>query len=108
MQFRKNVGGIATALAILAYAGHANAQSPFYADKTVSIFVSTGTGTTYDLYARLTAEHLGRFLPGTPRIIVQSRPGAGGAVAAAFMDAVAPRDGTALAIVQQKCPCSRR
>jgi tripartite-type tricarboxylate transporter receptor subunit TctC len=96
--------GLVATLAVLVGPPSANAQAPFYTDKTISIFCSTGTGTTYDQYARLTADHLGRFLPGKPRLIVQSRPGAGGAVAAAYMDAVAPRDGTAIAIVQQNVP----
>lgn len=105
MQLSSIAGSIAAAFTAFAFAASpASAQTPFYADKTISIFVSTGTGTTYDLYARITAEHLGRHIPGNPRFIVQSRPGAGGAVAASFMDAVAPRDGTAIAIVQQNVP----
>jgi tripartite-type tricarboxylate transporter receptor subunit TctC len=82
----------------------ATAQSNFFADKTISIYVGTGVGSTYDIYARLAADHMGQYIPGHPKIIVQSKPGAGGAVAAAYVYNVAPRDGTVLGVVQQNVP----
>src|SRR5947209_9065818 len=67
----------------------------FYAGKTVSIIVDGGGA--YETYARMLAQHLPRFIPGRPTIIVQQMPGAGGVRAASFLYNVAPRDGTVIA-----------
>lgn len=73
----------------------------FYAGKTVTIYVGFGPGGGYDLYARLAAEFLGRHIPGNPNVIVENMPGAGGRLAAQYLYAVAPKDGTALNVVVQ-------
>ena len=61
----------------------------------------TAPGGGYDAYVRLLARYLGKFLPGTPAIIVVNKPGAGGYVAANYAATVAPRDGTLLLLMQQ-------
>src|SRR5437667_4165115 len=35
-------------------------------------------GGGYDIYARLLARHMGRYIPGEPNIVVRNMPGAGG------------------------------
>ncbi|MDB5509150.1 MAG: efflux transporter protein [Hyphomicrobiales bacterium] len=82
-------------LAIVA-ATAARAQTPesFYRGKTVSILMGTGPGGSYDLYGRLVANHLGRFIPGNPSLIVEHMPGAGGAIAANAIYAGPNQDGT--------------
>lgn len=59
--------------------GHAHADSvtDFYKGKTLRVLVATGPGTNYDFYARLFAENIGRFLPGSPTAVVENMPGAG-------------------------------
>ena len=104
MTIRKIICATGAVLTVLGSAGPGAAQPNFFADKTISINVGTGPASTYDIYARLAADHLGRFIPGNPKFIVQSKPGAGGAVAAAYLHNVAPRDGTSLAVVQQNVP----
>ena len=61
----------------------AAAQSPaeFYKGKTITIMLGHPPGGSYDLYARLAADHMKRFIPGNPNIIVQHRPGGGGVAA---------------------------
>jgi tripartite-type tricarboxylate transporter receptor subunit TctC len=79
-------------------------QSSPFAGAQITIFVGTSAGSTYDTYARLIADHMARFIPGKPGIIVQNQPGAGGSKAASYIYNVAPKDGTALGLVQQNLP----
>lgn len=68
----------------------------FYRTKTVEISVGTGPGGGYDANARLVARHMGRFIPGAPRIIVANVPGGGGITAANKLFNVSPRDGLSI------------
>jgi tripartite-type tricarboxylate transporter receptor subunit TctC len=90
--------------AFLAAAGPASAQEPFYKGKTVRIVISTGVAGGYAEYARLLADHMPRHLAGAPHIIVQSMPGAGGLLAANYLYANAPQDGTTIGIVHSSVP----
>jgi tripartite-type tricarboxylate transporter receptor subunit TctC len=71
----------------------------FYAGKTVDIVVGGDVGGGYDTYARLIARHLGRHIPGHPTIVVKNMPGAGSYRAAAFLSAIAPKDGTVIGVL---------
>ena len=75
-----------------------NAVEDFYRGKTVTILIGHPAGGSYDLYARLAAAHMGRFIPGHPQILVQSRPGGSGAGAVQFLYGFGPRDGTLLGL----------
>ena len=81
----------------------ANAQgaTPFYSGKSITIVVSYGPGGGYDLYARLVARYLGKYLDGNPSVVVQNMPAAGGLVGANYLYNVAPRDGTTLGVINQ-------
>ena len=70
----------------------------FYKGTTVSILLGQPPGGSFDLYARLAADHLRRFIPGSPNVIVQHKPGGGGTVAVAFFYEQAPRDGSMLGL----------
>lgn len=54
----------------------------FYKDRTLSIIVGYSPGGSFDLYARVLARYMGRYLPGNPTIIVENMTGAGGIIAA--------------------------
>jgi tripartite-type tricarboxylate transporter receptor subunit TctC len=71
----------------------------FYAGKTVTIVVSSGAGGGHDIFARMLARYWPKYLPGTPTVIVQNMPGAGGARAAEYISTVAAKDGTAVSHV---------
>jgi tripartite-type tricarboxylate transporter receptor subunit TctC len=90
-------------LAFLLAAGQrVKADEPsFYAGRTITIVVGYDVGGGYDLYARLAAQFLGRYLPGQPTVIVQNMPGAGGLKAARYLLDAAPADGTVLGIPSQ-------
>src|SRR5262245_37858719 len=64
--------------------------------KTVNLLISFGAGGPNDTAGRVVAQHLGRFIPGQPRVVAQNMPGAGGLVAANHLFNVAPQDGTVL------------
>ena len=68
----------------------------FYAGKQVTITVGTPPGSSASLYAHAVARHMGRHISGTPIVLVQHLPGAGGLVAANRAYQTMPRDGTAL------------
>jgi tripartite-type tricarboxylate transporter receptor subunit TctC len=82
------------AVACAAACGPAAADD-FYAGKTLSVIVDGGGA--YEAYARVLAQHLPKYIPGRPAIIVQEMPGAGGVRAANYLYNIAPRDGTVLA-----------
>jgi tripartite-type tricarboxylate transporter receptor subunit TctC len=90
------------AASLLMFAGPAGAQSnePFRG-KTITIYVGFPPGGGYDFYGRLVARHLGRQIPGNPTVVVSNMPGAQGIACANYMTGVAPRDGTALAVLVQ-------
>lgn len=68
----------------------------FYRGKQIRIVIGSGPGGTYDIYSRLLAKHMGRFIPGNPAMLVQSRAGAGGLIAANTIYNSEPRDGTVI------------
>ena len=71
----------------------AQAQT-FYQGKTITIVVGTKTGDAYDLYPRMLAEFMPKYIPGNPNIIIQNMPGAGSLRGANYIYNVAARDGT--------------
>ena len=72
------------------------AQAPFYQGKTVRIVVGNPSGDVYDLYARIIAQHMPKYIPGNPNIIVQNMGGAGSMIAANYVYGVAKPDGLTL------------
>ncbi len=54
----------------------------FYKDKTLTIIVGYSPGGSFDLYARVLARYIGRYLPGNPARVVENMPGAGGLITA--------------------------
>jgi len=86
-------------LFVLAMGSDLQAQTPFYQGKTISIFVGTKAGDVYDLYARLLAQHMPKYIPGNPNIIVQNMPGAASLIAANHVYNVAKADGLTIGAI---------
>jgi tripartite-type tricarboxylate transporter receptor subunit TctC len=61
------------------------AAAPYYEGKTIRVIVGTSPGGGYDTYTRLIARHFGKHIPGSPSIIVDNMPGAGGTLSANYM-----------------------
>lgn len=92
----------AVALAVvLVGLGPAAAQpaTEAFKGKTVTIYVGYGPGGGFDLYGRLVARHIGRYIPGEPTVVTQNMPGAGSLRAANFVFNAAPKDGTVFGMV---------
>ncbi len=87
----KTIKVVTAALALLLVAQPASAQ--FYAGKQIKITIGFGFGGTYGKYSRMFAEHLGKYIAGNPKLIVQSMPGAGGIKAMNYAANVMPKDG---------------
>jgi tripartite-type tricarboxylate transporter receptor subunit TctC len=91
-------GFLLTALLLLP-ASPSGAQSTFYQGKTVTLIVGSGAGTAYDMYARLLGNHIGKYIPGNPSVMIQNMPAAGGMVAANYVYGVAKPDGLTIASI---------
>jgi tripartite-type tricarboxylate transporter receptor subunit TctC len=70
-----------------------HAQAPFYEGKTIRIVVGLPAGDAYDLYARMLAAHMGKYIPGNPNIIVQNMPGASTMITANHVYNIGKPDG---------------
>jgi tripartite-type tricarboxylate transporter receptor subunit TctC len=77
----------------------ADPVADFFKGKQVNVTVGSSSGGGYDVYARVLAHHIGRYIPGNPTIVVQNMPGAGGLRAANYLYNVAPKDGTTFGIL---------
>ncbi len=80
--------------------GLSQTADEFFSKNRIVMYIGSAPGAGYDLYGRAVARHMGRYLPGTPTLVPSNMPGAGSIVLANFMYARAPRDGSALAGVQ--------
>ncbi len=89
--------GLLGLVALSASAARTEAQD-FYNGKTVQLIVANTPSSGFDAYGRLIARNMPRHIPGSPNIIVQHMPGAGGAKANEYTALIAPRDGTAITI----------
>jgi tripartite-type tricarboxylate transporter receptor subunit TctC len=93
-----SVLGAVLALVIGPLARPALAESDFYKGKTVTLVVGYSVGGGYDQYARVLARHFGSHIPGNPTVLVQNMPGAASLTSVRYLDATAPKDGTAITI----------
>jgi tripartite-type tricarboxylate transporter receptor subunit TctC len=83
------------AFLLLAWAGCALAQKA----KPVELYIGYSVGGGYDIYARLIARHLGRYLPGNPVVVPKNMEGAGSLRLANWLYKAAPKDGSAIGTI---------
>jgi tripartite-type tricarboxylate transporter receptor subunit TctC len=103
MQWR----ALAAALGVWACcAGNLQAQSveEFYGRQNVTIVSAFNAGGGNDIYCRLIARYLGKYIPGKPNVVVQNMPGAASIRATNYVWQVAPRDGSVIANIQRTVP----
>ena len=86
-------------LGSISLAAPLSAQTPYYQGKTITIVAGTKAGDVYDLYARLFAQFLPKYIPGSPNIIVQNMAGASSMIAANFVYNVAKPDGLTIGAI---------
>ena len=73
----------------------ARPQAPFYEGKTITIVIGTASGGSI-VAARIIARHLGKYIPGSPAVIVQSMLGGAHIVASNHVYNTARPDGLTL------------
>jgi tripartite-type tricarboxylate transporter receptor subunit TctC len=86
-------------VACIVLSSEARAQADFYKGKTLTIVAGTKAGDVYDLYARMFAQYLPKYIPGSPNIIVQNMPGAGSMIAANYVYNVSSPDGLTMGAI---------
>jgi tripartite-type tricarboxylate transporter receptor subunit TctC len=86
-------------LLLIAPGSDLQAQTSFFAGKTVRILVGFSPGGSYDLWARLIAHHMSKHVPGNPTFVVQNMTGGGSMIAANYIYNVAKPDGLIFGVV---------
>ncbi len=102
MRFRKLV--LAAIVIAAPTATLADPVADFYRGKQLKVIIRAAPGGNYDLYLRLLARHIVRYIPGNPIAVPMNMPGGGGLTSLNYFDKVAPHDGTALTMVTQTQP----
>ncbi len=82
----------------------ANDSADFYNKKQITLVVGYGPGAGYDIYARLIARYLEKYVAGNPRFVVQNMDGAGTLRATNWLYNAAPKDGTYIGMVSGNIP----
>ena len=75
------------------------AVAAFYQGKIVRIVVGFPPGGGADVYSRLIARHLGRFIPGHPTLAVSNMPGAGSIIAGNYIFNSGAKDGSEIGML---------
>jgi tripartite-type tricarboxylate transporter receptor subunit TctC len=84
---------------IVAPQSFAQSVSDFYRGRTVEFVVGYLPGAGFDSFGRLLAQHMGKYIPGGPKVVVKNMPGAANLNAMKYMYATAARDGSTIGIV---------
>jgi tripartite-type tricarboxylate transporter receptor subunit TctC len=87
--------------------GVAETVAEFYGRTGVRLLITADPGGSYDTNARLVGRHLGRHIPGSPRLLLEQMPGASGRIGANYLYNIAPKDGSLIALVQQSVPMAQ-
>ncbi len=74
-------------------ASHLLAAEPYYKGKTLILLNNFPPGGSSDVWTRLLARHVSRFIPGGPTVIVQNMPGGNGLIGYQWISKVAKPDG---------------
>ncbi len=68
-------------------------KAAYFTDKTITVLVGFSAGGGTDLTARILSRHLGKHIPGSPKVIVKNKPGGGGIKATNFLKDKGKPDG---------------
>jgi tripartite-type tricarboxylate transporter receptor subunit TctC len=92
------------ALAAITSMQHARGESAeeFFKGKQMSLVVGYNPGGSYDVYSRLAAQLLPKYIPGNPVIAVKHMPGVGSVKAANFLFQQGSKDGLTIGMVGQQ------
>jgi tripartite-type tricarboxylate transporter receptor subunit TctC len=102
------IAGVLAAVTFAVAAAHADPVADFYRGKTLRLLVGASVGGGYDLVGRTVADHLGRHIPGEPKVVVENMPAASGLVMGNYLYNSAPRDGAVLGLPTNAFPLEPR
>ena len=94
----------AALLVALTHAAAADDVENFYRGRTLTVVISFSVGGGYDLYARVLARYLGKYIPGHPTIVPENMPGAGGLRASNYLYTAAAKDGSVIGTFSRSIP----
>lgn len=102
-------GGIIAALTIVALTMPVRSETAedFFKGKQINLIIGYNPGGPYDVYSRLAATLLPKYIPGNPRIVPQNMPGVGSAKAANYLYNQASRDGLTIGVIGQQLPVNQ-
>jgi tripartite-type tricarboxylate transporter receptor subunit TctC len=84
------------AVFLLCYSTRSEAQTPYFQGKTIRIVSGYPAGDVNDLWPRLIAQHMTKYIPGNPTFIIQNMTGASSMIAANYVFSVAKPDALTL------------
>jgi tripartite-type tricarboxylate transporter receptor subunit TctC len=87
-------------MACLGGAVRAQDAETFYKSHTLTLGSPNSPGGGYDIYLRVLARHIGKYIPGHPSVIVQNVPAAGGMALANQIYNTVPKDGSYFGMVR--------
>jgi tripartite-type tricarboxylate transporter receptor subunit TctC len=98
------LSGLAGAIGLVLSGQSTPAQTveQFYAGRQVTLIIGNAVGSGYDAIGRMVARHMGKYLPGDPKFVVQNMNGAGGIIAANYMNTIAAKDGSVIAVTNRE------
>lgn len=82
----------------------ADDAASFYKGATVTVLSPFGADGGYGRLVTLVAQHLGRYIAGTPKTVPQFMPGAGGITMANYLYNAAPHDGSVIGLLYDNIP----
>lgn len=92
-------------LLITASPAFSQSVEEFYKQKgTIRLVHGAGSGSTYNTWGQVVARHWQKYIPGNPKIVVESMPGGGGIIAGNYIYGVAPKDGSVVASLSRNLP----
>src|SRR5947209_20380344 len=97
--FRNRVLTIAALCGLATPPAAAQSVEEFYTGRQMIMLVGSPPGDGYDTAGRIVARHMGKYLPGQPKFIIQNMPGAAGITAANYANTIATKDGSLVSII---------
>lgn len=96
-----------TTLISLAAPAHCQPADEFFKGKQITLIIGYNPGGGYDIYSRLAASLLPKYIPGHPHIVPQNMPGVASAKAGEYLFNQASRDGLTIGVIGQQLALSQ-
>jgi tripartite-type tricarboxylate transporter receptor subunit TctC len=94
-----------TASVLLPTRSHAaDSVADFYKGKSIRMLIGAAAAGGYDVAGRAVADHISRYIPGNPAIVVENMPGATSLVMTNYLYNSAARDGTVMGMPNNTVP----